>query len=170
MKKVFCIIAFLINFTIILWAQNPLGNRGQEWNEQDGYAIVNGNNYHYWLYSTEFFSKYHNYNYNIIGKTTNDRLNLLHSSLLQWVEKQGWTIDYDNIHLFDPNNNLALSVKRLMALRGQDFGILNTNSIYMDVSVTVIIQDTKNATLTINYWNFMKEDYYKTWVYPLLKF
>ena len=76
MKKVFCILAFLFNFTIILWAQSPLGNRGQEWNEQDGYAIVNGRNNHYWLYSIEYFGKYHKYNEKIIGKTFTDRLNL----------------------------------------------------------------------------------------------
>jgi hypothetical protein len=160
----------LFFITIIVYAQSPLGSRGREWNEQDGYAIVNGKNNHYWLYSIESFCEYHNWNEKIIGKSRNDRLNILLTSLLQWVERQGWTVDYDNAWLSDPNNNLALSVKRLMASRGQDFGIVNTDSIFMDVSVAIVTDSAQKATLIINYWNFMKDDYYKTWGYPLLKF
>jgi hypothetical protein len=159
-----------INSNQIPNIQSPLGNRGKEWNEQDGYTIVNGENYHYWLYSTEFFCEYHKWNKNIIGLSTNDQLSILLTALHNWVESDGWTIDYGNAWLSDPNRNLAVSVKRLMASRGQDFGILNLDSVFMDVSVTIVTRNTKEATLIINYWNFMKEDYYKTWGYPLIKY
>jgi TolB-like protein len=151
-------------------AQSPLGNRGIEWNENDGYAIVNGNNYHYWLYSIEAFCDYHHWDKKIIGQSTDDRLYTLRSALFKWVERQGWTIDYDNAWLSDPNNNLALSVKRLMASRGQGNNILDTNQKFTDVSATIVTENDKEAILIINYWNFMKEDYWKTWGYPLLKF
>jgi hypothetical protein len=94
----------------------------------------------------------------------------LHTDLQKWVESGGWTIDYENAWLLDPNNNLAVSVKNLMASRGKGFGILNLNSVFMDVSVTIITRNAKEATLIINYWNFMKEDYYRTWGYPLIKY
>jgi hypothetical protein len=153
----------------IVNVKNPLGDRGKEWNEQDAYAIVNGENYHYWLYSTEFFCEYHKWDEKIIGKSTTDRLNILHTALQNWVESDGWTIDYGNVWLSDPNRDIALSVKNLMVSRGQNFGILNLDSVFMDVSVSIVTKNTKEATLIINYWNFMKEDYYKTWGYPLIK-
>jgi TolB-like protein len=164
------IVGLTTNTNQISNVQNPLGSRGKEWNEQDGYAIVNGENYHYWLYSTEFFCTYHNWNEKIIGRSTNDRLSILHTALQKWVESDGWIIDYENAWLSDPNNNLAVSVKNLMASRGKVFGILNLDSVYMDVSVTIVTKNIKEATLIINYWNFMKEDYYRTWGYPLIKY
>jgi len=169
MKKLsmFFLVCFL---SYNIFAQTPLGNRGREWEEQDGYAIVNNQNYHYWLYSTDYFGRYHKWDKKIIGNDTEHQLHILRSALFQWVERQGWTIDYDNARLFDPNGSLALSVKSLMASRGRGYNFLDPNTTFMDISVTVVTEDTKKATLIINYWNYMKEDYYKTWAYPLLKF
>jgi hypothetical protein len=87
------------NSTPIPDTQSPLGNRGIEWGEQDGYAIVNGNNYHYWLYSTDYFCDYHNWDRKFIGSSVDDRLNILRTALLQWVERDGWTIDYEKAWL-----------------------------------------------------------------------
>jgi hypothetical protein len=165
-----CMVFLLFNLTVFLHAQSPLGNRGREWNEQDGYAIVNGENYHYWLYSTEYFCNYHKWDRNIIGSNTDDQLHILRAFLFRWVERQGWTIDYDNAWLYDPNENLALSVKRLMASRGTGNNILDLNTIFMDVSTTIMTINPREVTLIINYWNFMKQDYYKTWSYHLIKF
>jgi len=170
MKKYFYSVILLVILSLNLYAQSPLGSRGIEWNEQDGYAIVNGKNYHYWLYSMEYFCDYHNWDRRIIGKSSDDRLGLLHTALLQWVEKQGWTVDYDNVLFRAPNNDLALSVKNLMLSRSKNFGILDINSKYMDVSVTIETYSTREAALYINYWNFMKENYYETWIYHLIKF
>ena len=170
MRKKIIVVAILINLSMILHAQSPLGNRGREWYEQDGYAIVNNQNYHYWLYSTEYFCNYHNWNRTVIGGDLDAQIHILRSALFQWVERQGWTIDYDNSRLFDPNKNLALSVKILMASRGTGSNFFDMNTIFMDISVTIVTDNAKKARLIINYWNFMKEDYYKTWVYPLIKF
>jgi hypothetical protein len=161
---IFCLVGYS------LFAQSPLGIRGKEWNEQEGYAIVNGKNNHYWLYSIESFCEYHKWDKKIVGRNTRDRLSILDTALQKWVESNGWTIDYENVQLYDPNDNLAVSVKNLMASRGTEFGITNTDSVYMDVSVTIVTENAKEAALIINYWNFMKVDYYRTWVYPLLKF
>ena len=169
-KKIFVAVT-LLNFSMILHAQSPLGNRGREWNEQDGYAIVNNQRNHYWLYSIEYFCKYHNWDKRIIGNNTNDRLYILRSLLFRWVEKQGWTIDYDNAWFSDPlDNNLPFSVKMLMYSRGTGDNFLDSNTIFMDVSVTIVTHNTKKATLQINYWNFMQNDSYTTWGFPLIKF
>ena len=170
MKKKLLMGLILLNLTIILHSQSPLGNRGREWMEQDGYAIVNGVNYHYWLYSLEYYGDYHKWNKKIVGESFNDVLAILQTEMFRWVERQGWTIDYDNYWVSHPNNNLASSVKMLMASRSQNFGILNRNSKYMDVSVTIVVENSRRATLIINNWNFMKEDSYTTWGYPLVKF
>jgi TolB-like protein len=142
--------------------QTPLGNRGKEYDEQDGYAIIDSKNYHYWLYNIWYYLE----SANGKGKKYDECLYEIISDLHRWVEGQGWTIDYENAVIFDPNNGLALSVKRLMQSRGRTTGIFGQAC---EVSVALVTENEKKALLYINNWNSMKENYYKTWVYPLLK-
>jgi hypothetical protein len=164
MVKKICTAIILFNLLVILHAQTPLGNRGREYDEQDGYAIVDGKNYHYWLYNIWYYLE----SANGKEKKYDDCLYEIIADLHRWVERQGWTIDYENVVLFDPNNSLALSVKRLMQSRGR-----RTTGIFdqaCEVSVTLVTENEQKAFLYVTNWNSMKENHYKTWVYPLLKF
>jgi hypothetical protein len=163
MIKKISLVVILFNLTIILYAQSPLGNLGRKYDEQDGYAILNGNNYHYWLYNIYYYLDSDNRDKKI---NYDDCLYEIISGLHRWAERQGWTIDYDNVVIYDPNNNLATSVKRLMQSRGRSGGLGQA----CEVSVTLVTENEKKASLVINNWNSMKENYYITWVYPLLKF
>ena len=77
--------------------------------EQDGYAIVDGERVHFWLYDTY---AYHN----------GDGIDI-HRVAASWVEKMGYVIDYDNMRIVIPNTGMASSVKALMSQRGCDMSI-----------------------------------------------
>lgn len=115
--------------------------------EQDGYAIVQGRKLHYWLYDTY---AYHNGRGGAI----------LNQVIPKWVESMGYVIDFDNIKKYNPNTNLANSVKALMKQRG------------CDVSVTLITRESGNTTRTdhvvINDYDKDK-DIYRTTIYYLYK-
>jgi hypothetical protein len=165
MVKKFFLAIIIFNFAIILHAQSPLGSRGWELDEQDGYAIVNGKNYHYWLYNIWYYLESGPGQHN--DKKYNDVFYDLISDLHRWVERQGWVIDYENEVFYDTSDTLALSVKRLMSSRsrsGRPFDLA------CEVSVTLDIKSEMEANLIINKWNSMKENMYGTWVYPLIKF
>jgi len=122
----------------------------KSFNEQSGFAIVQGRSLFYWLYNT---IAYHNGNADTI----------YNRYLPYWVEALGYVIDYDNISVTNNNTNLATSVKALMQQRGAD------------VSVTIItgpIGDTPKYDIDYLIINehFVSKGTYKTTVYPLIKF
>ena len=108
--------------------------------EQDGYALVQGRRYHYWLYDT---ITYHNGN-------AEDIYNRVIPS---WVEGMGYVIDFDYIRVVDPNTNLASSVRALMQQRS------------CDVSVA-LITDSRPHYVVINEY-FPGRRTYKTTIYYL---
>jgi hypothetical protein len=119
---------------------------GQSFREQDGYAIVNGRKLHYWLYDTY---AYHNGNSEVI----------YNQIVPSWVEEMGYVIDFDNIHVTNPNTVLASSVKALMTQRG------------CDVSLTLVTKDLGFSPydyVIINEYSKSKGIYWST-VYPLYK-
>jgi hypothetical protein len=122
------------------------GHYPETWKEQDGYAIVSGRKLHYWLYDSY---TYHD------GDTRE-----IHNRIIPaWVEKMGYVIDYDNIQEFNPNNNLASSVKTLMAQRG------------CDVSLTLVTKDLGFGPydyIIINEYSKNKGIYWSI-LYPLYK-
>lgn len=78
--------------------------------EQDGWAVVQGRKLHYWLYDTY---AYHDGNW----------LPIVDQYVPQWIERMGYVIDFDNTEEYNPNNNLASSVKALMKQRGCDVSV-----------------------------------------------
>ena len=114
--------------------------------EQDGYALVNGYKLHYWLYDTV---SYHDGN----AKEIYDRV------IPSWVEGMGYVIDYDNIEVYEPNDNLANSVRMLMRQRGADMSV---------ALVTKELHDTNVDYVVINEY-FKSKGYYKTTIYYLYK-
>ena len=82
----------------------------ESWQEQSGYAIVQGVRRQYWLYDS----------YTYRNGIANELFNLV---IPIWVEKMGYVIDFDNIQYIYPNPDLATSVKALMAQRGADVSV-----------------------------------------------
>jgi len=122
----------------------------KSWREQSGTAMIDGRRCYYWLYDTV---SYHG------GKADE----IYNDFLPHWVEKLGYTIDYDNIVVYDPNPNLASSVKALMQQRGCDVSItISTGPIGPTPSYDI-------DYLIVNEW-FKSRGVYKTTVYPLLLF
>lgn len=115
--------------------------------EQDGYAIVLERKLHYWLYDTY---TYHNGN----------GFEVCNQVIPRWIESMGYVIDFDNMHITNPNTVLANSVKALMKQRG------------CDVSVTLITRESGYPTdrdyFVINNYDKSK-DSYSTTVYYLRK-
>lgn len=136
--------------TIYLWGVPYTEDKhflySDTYKEQDGYALVNGEKVHYWLYNS---TANHN------GKT-----DVIYNKIIpNWVEKKGYVIDYDNIEVVDPNPNLANSVRMLMKQRGAD------------VSVALVPQYISGASsdfVVINEF-FASKNSYKTTTYNLYR-
>ncbi|GMO48153.1 MAG: hypothetical protein Pg6C_10540 [Treponemataceae bacterium] len=166
MKKIFWLAAvFVMGVSVIVAEDSPIGsgqwhfNKSQtlngryfmggfwgpyadSWREQDGYAVVEGfGSLHYWLYDT---ITYH-------GGNAADLYNLI---IPKWVENMGYVIDYDNIKVYNPNHDLATSVRALMQQRG------------CDVSVALVHARAYDYVV-INEW-FKSKGTYKTTIYYLL--
>jgi len=119
MKKIALIVLFVMFVSNNAFAQNtPTSGR---YSETDGYCIVDGQRLHYWLYSTSD------------GETSQ-----LIRTFISYVEKLGWTIDYDNYIEIFFNDELAVSVKRMMIAKNAD------------VSMTIIEYNKNEATLVVN--------------------
>lgn len=115
--------------------------------EQDGYALVLGRKLHYWLYDTY---SYHDGDGRIIAA----------EAVPRWVEKMGYVIDFDNIKIYNPNTNLANSVKVLMRQRGCDVSVAlctRENGLSTDTDYVVINDYDKD------------KDIYRTMIYYLYK-
>jgi hypothetical protein len=119
------------------------GELPETWREQDGYAIVSGRKLHYWLYDSY---TYHD------GKSEF----IYNKAIPGWVEKMGYVIDFDNIVVYNPNPNLASSVKTLMQQRA------------CDVCVALVTDNPAYDYVVINEY-FKSKGTYKTTVYPLYK-
>jgi len=121
MKKLLLILIFcLIGYN--LYAQSPL--EGLEWaddllytkhnglsvsqwfRESSGRAIVQDRILTYWLYDTYY--------------KNNGSGGELYQAFIEYVERLGWTIDYETIRDVNPNPDLADSVKNMMKNRGYD--------------------------------------------------
>jgi hypothetical protein len=115
----------------------------ESWCEQDGYALVQGIRRHYWLYDT--------YSYR------NGRANEIYDRIIPyWVENMGYAIDFDNIQVYYPNEDLASSVKALMSQRK------------CDISVTLVTDLPGYDYVAINNYN-RDTGVYDTIIYPLYK-
>jgi hypothetical protein len=111
--------------------------------EQDGYALVVGRKIHYWLYDT---ITYHS------GNATE----IYNKVVPTWAEKMGYVVDYDNIEVYNPNPDLATSVRTLMSQRG------------CDVSVAFVTDDPSYDYIVINeYLN--SKGVYKTTIYYIYR-
>jgi hypothetical protein len=111
--------------------------------EQDGYALVLGRKYHYWLYDT---ITYHD------GSATD----IYNKVVPTWAERMGYVVDYDNIEVSNPNPMLATSVRTLMSQRG------------CDVSVALVTDNPNYDYIVINeYLN--SKDVYKTTIYYIYR-
>jgi hypothetical protein len=115
----------------------------ESYREQDGYAIVQGGKLHYWLYDTV---SYHD----------GDADEIYNQYIPRWIEKMGYVIDFDNIHVYNPNPNLASSVRALMRQRG------------CDISVALVTDNLAYDYVVINEW-FKSKGTYKTTIYPFYK-
>ncbi|GMO58645.1 MAG: hypothetical protein Ta2A_04280 [Treponemataceae bacterium] len=111
--------------------------------EKDGYAVVQGRKLHYWLYDS----------YRYAGGDTSS----IHNSIIpRWVTGMGYAIDFDNIEKFNPNSELASSVKALMQQRG------------CDVSVTLVTDNPSYHYVIINEYSKAKNIYFSV-LYPLVR-
>ena len=163
MKKKICILILFTIVSISIFAQNgPIASGGWEWSknvtlngrtflfwevalsyrEQSGAAIVQNRRLDYWLYDTV---SYHSGNAEYI----------YNQYIPRWVERLGYVIDYDNIKVYNPNTELASSVKALMQQRS------------CDVSVA-LVTDGRPHYVVINE-HFKSKGTYKTTIYYLYK-
>ena len=95
-----------------VWTEDPYNikhnglNVSQWFRETSGRAIVNGRILTYFLYDTYY--------------KNNGDVTELFQAFIEYVEKFGWIIDYENIRIVDPNPDLAESVKVMMRSRDYD--------------------------------------------------
>ena len=115
---------------------------GDHYYERDGYAIVDGQTIHYWLYDT-------------ITNHDGDASDIYNEVIPSWAEDMGFVVDYDNVYAIRPNDELATSVRTLMSQRG------------CDVSVA-LIADGGRSYIVINEC-FNPDNDYKTTIYPLYR-
>ena len=121
-----------------------------QYQEQDGYALVLGRKLHYWLYDSITYKSYHG------GDTA-----IIYNRIIpNWVEKMGYVIDYDNIEVYEPNNNLATSVRTLMKQRGANISVALCRKVDGNAS--------KTDHVVINEY-FPSKNQYKTTIYYLYK-
>lgn len=115
----------------------------ESYKEQDGWAYIEGyGKIHYWLYDTY---TYHDGSGELI----------MNKYIPAWIESMGYVIDFDNIRIVDPNNELASSVKALMKQRG------------CDVSVTLVDNEFSKYVIINNY--SAETDSYWSEIIPLIQ-
>ena len=109
----------------------------QSWCESDGYALVNGNNLHYWLYNSYL---YHD----------GDISELVFEIIPKWFQSLEYFVvpDYETV---SPNSNLAASVKELMSDFDSDVSItfIKGNNSYDNVIVNSYDSDSNLYTTYI---------------------
>ncbi|WP_294428073.1 hypothetical protein [uncultured Treponema sp.] len=161
-KIIFAILVTLLSFLPLAAEESPMKGwyyepsiqlngkyftfYSKSYNEQDGYALVLGEKLHYWLYDT---LSYHNGNASEI----------YNKIIPKWVENMGYVIDYDNIHVSNPNTALASSVRALMKQRGANISVtLCTKENYKTNVDYVVINEYLPG-----------KDLYKTTIYYLYR-
>lgn len=115
----------------------------ESYKEQDGWAYIEGfGKIHYWLYDT--YTYWDGYGEKILEKY-----------VPSWIESMGYVIDFDHIKVISPDNDLASSVKALMAQRRCDLGVS-------------LITSVENPYVVIN--NYDRDGrIYWTIIIPLIK-
>ena len=121
--------------------------------EQDGYALIQGYKFHYWLYDTV---SYHD----------GDAQEIYDRIIPAWVEGMGYVIDYDNIEIEEPNNALANSVRMLMKQRGAGLSVTLVTKEKYETNEIGFIPDVDHVV--INEY-FKSKEYYKRTVFYLYK-
>ena len=95
--------------------------------ELEGWAIIEGEQIHYFLYITN----------------ENSDFDVFLGLLFFWTERQGYIVDYDNVWVFDPNEGLASSVIRLMESRLTDVSVtIYENSLIINFYMGENIRDS----------------------------
>ena len=158
-KTAFGVLVLLLIFSFAFTACDqdaPMGGwypSARSYREQDGYAIVEGIKRHYWLYDTY---TYHNGDWFVI----------LEYIIPAWVEMMGYVIDYDNVQEFDPNTDLASSVKSLMRQRRCDISVtLVTDLPDYDYLIVNSYDRKSNTYLSIHYPFLEREKYEEDYFY-----
>ena len=160
-KKISIRRIFLFGFlfiTIGSWAQetSPMYDTGwakdesyndhnglspREWVcETSGYALVEGEQTLFYLYNT--------YRYN------EGSYKMIKVALFKWVKKMGYAIDFKNYVEYNPDGNIAPSIRSMMTERNYD------------VSVTLRKTGVNTAKLFLHNWD-QKQDFWWTEIYPL---
>lgn len=143
-KYIAIFLLFISNFSVSALPGSPMDGWRWDWfkpavlngkeftsvsdsyNEQSGWAVVNGLNTQFWLYDT---ITYHN------GKAKD----IYDKYIPYWVEELGFIIDYDNIKIerpFNPPN----SIKKLMQQRKCDTAVAR----FIDGVVIIEFLNSKN--------------------------
>jgi hypothetical protein len=165
MKKMRNLIIVWFFVLCIIQGVSANGPAHGRFGETEGTCIVNGQNLHYWMYnaySTELR--------NLRKATDLFSEEVFIPLFISYAEKLGWSVDYDNAWKSDPNNDLATSVKRMMQLHGSAENP-SADPFWqgLTVSMTIYGEKSNSATLIINFWNDMKENYWWTYGFPLVK-
>ena len=145
MKKMVLAVCFVVFLSLSGFAQSPLSGTdlSSAYQETDGYSVIEGfGRLHYWLYDTY--------------KNRNGNSSDLLAALVSYVQKLGWTIDFDKVEVVSPNKTLPESVKTMM---------ISKNS---DMSVVIIEYSAYKADMCIN--NHDKQNnVWETVIFPLIK-
>jgi hypothetical protein len=145
MKKAGLTVVLVLAAALGAFAQKSPGNfypySTPSYYEAEGYCIVEGVRFHYWLYNT-----YRDWN----GDSS-----LLIKAFMDYAESLGYTVDYDNIIKASPHTNFPNSVKAMMSAKNSD------------IAMTIARYDGSPAMLVHNY--DAEKDNYATWFFRLVK-
>lgn len=136
---------FFFLCSVSVFADSPMeGLPVEGFAETSGYALVEGEQLHFYLYSTN----------------DNSDFDIFQGLVFFWAERQGFIIDYDNSWAFDPNNNLASSVIRLMESRLADISVtIHNNCLYIHIYMGTNISNRRME----------EKNYFSTAMYPLVR-
>jgi len=129
-------------------------NVSQWFRETSGIAIVLDNMLGYWLYDTYWKNE--------------GNMNELYLAFIVYVEKMGWSVDYETVRDTYPNSYLAESVKSLMRSRGADvsFTFIRINDNYAYYCVNKY--DKNSNIYSTRIYHLYKEIYYNYYEEPTL--
>lgn len=129
----------------------------RSYREQGGYAIVNNRKIWYWLYDTYTYYK-------------GNRDKLYNVYLPSWVEYKRFAIDFDNIRVISPNEELAASVKQLMQQRGCDVSValVENPKQFPIIPFLLYFNYSEQYMLIVNEYN-KETEIYSTTFYPLIR-
>jgi len=114
----------------------------KSYDEQEGYAVINGIGIKFYLYDT---ITYHNGN----------AKNIYDTYVPRWIEKNGYAIDFDNIEVENPSD-IPNSIKALMKQRDCDTAVSE-----------MLLSNDAQGVIIIEYLNSKKV--YKETFYPIIR-